>query len=363
MKAVKNAVMVTTNTMSVCTHDGNFHVDEVLACCMLLRLPEYMSATIIRTRNPSVIQSCDIVVDVGGEYDPSHHRYDHHQRGFAETLGSPGNRHDRVKLSSAGLVYKHFGRRVLEQTAPRSLPSGSEQLEQTYFAFYERFIEAIDAIDNGIKQWPLAEGPPLYVQSTTLSARVARMNGAWNQEYSLELQNSRFVDAMVVVNREFDEMLLGDIVSSWLPGRLAVKEAIGVAASSPSSLSSQYYPRVLVFMRFCPWRDHLHHIEAEEGREGSTIYAVYPENDGHANTRWRVQAVNVGPGSFDCRLPFPEKWRGLNGAALIQATGGIPGCVFTHAGGFIAGNDTLDGALDMAAASLAIYDSTQKRET
>ena len=26
---------------TICTHDGNFHADEVMACCMLLRLPEY----------------------------------------------------------------------------------------------------------------------------------------------------------------------------------------------------------------------------------------------------------------------------------------------------------------------------------
>lgn len=37
-------------------------------------------AEIIRTRDPSVLAECDVVVDVGGEFDPKRHRYDHHQR-------------------------------------------------------------------------------------------------------------------------------------------------------------------------------------------------------------------------------------------------------------------------------------------
>lgn len=35
-----------------------------------------------------VLDECDIVVDVGATYDPKKHRYDHHQRGFNDTLNS-----------------------------------------------------------------------------------------------------------------------------------------------------------------------------------------------------------------------------------------------------------------------------------
>jgi uncharacterized UPF0160 family protein len=44
----------------------------------------------------------EAVLDVGGVYDPSRHRYDHHQKGFNEVFGHGFN----TKLSSAGLVYK-----------------------------------------------------------------------------------------------------------------------------------------------------------------------------------------------------------------------------------------------------------------
>ena len=37
-------------------------------------------AEVVRTRDPQRLAQCDVVVDVGGEYDPERHRYDHHQR-------------------------------------------------------------------------------------------------------------------------------------------------------------------------------------------------------------------------------------------------------------------------------------------
>ena len=42
------------------------------------------------------------------------------------------------------------------------------------------FIEAIDAIDNGIAQYENA-GVPLYSSRTDLSSRVGWLNPAWNE--------------------------------------------------------------------------------------------------------------------------------------------------------------------------------------
>ena len=80
-----------------------------------------------RTRDSNILDTCDIVVDVGAVYDESKQRFDHHQRGFTEVFGHGFT----TKLSSAGLVYKsvhsclrrlssvddpfhrHFGREVI----------------------------------------------------------------------------------------------------------------------------------------------------------------------------------------------------------------------------------------------------------
>lgn len=105
-----------TDNMKIGTHNGTFHCDEVLACFMLRLLPQYKDAEIIRTRDPALLAQCDVVVDVGGEFDPKKHRYDHHQRSFTDTFHSLcPEKPWETKLSSAGLVYVHFGRQVLAQ--------------------------------------------------------------------------------------------------------------------------------------------------------------------------------------------------------------------------------------------------------
>ena len=44
----------------------------------------------------------------------------------------------------------------------------------------QEFIEAIDAIDNGISQYA-SDVPPKYRIRTDVSARVGYLNPAWNQ--------------------------------------------------------------------------------------------------------------------------------------------------------------------------------------
>lgn len=85
------------------THSGTFHCDEALAVYMLRQTASFKDAPVVRSRDPTVLERLDIVVDVGGVYDPSVHRYDHHQRGFDEHFAPAYN---DVKLSSAGLVYR-----------------------------------------------------------------------------------------------------------------------------------------------------------------------------------------------------------------------------------------------------------------
>ena len=55
-----------------------------------------------------------------------------------------------TKLSSAGLVYLHFGRRVIGQIIEED--EKSSVVDVIYKKVYENFIEEIDAVDNGITQ-------------------------------------------------------------------------------------------------------------------------------------------------------------------------------------------------------------------
>ena len=52
-----------------------------------------------------------------------------------------------TKLSSAGLVYKHFGKELV--AAAMGQPADSPTVETTWLAVYKYFMEAVDGIDNG----------------------------------------------------------------------------------------------------------------------------------------------------------------------------------------------------------------------
>ena len=107
---------------------------------MLRTLPEFKDAKVVRTRDPLVINKADIVVDVGAIYDPLANRFDHHQRGFEETFGPNYD----IKLSSAGLVYQHFGRRVVAQLLNWDLEK--PELETVYQKVYDDLIMMFDGV-------------------------------------------------------------------------------------------------------------------------------------------------------------------------------------------------------------------------
>jgi len=67
----------------------------------------------VRTRDQKVLETLDIIVDVGGVYDADKNRLDHHQKTFAEYWDPKSEKIGDIKLSSAGLVYRHFGREVI----------------------------------------------------------------------------------------------------------------------------------------------------------------------------------------------------------------------------------------------------------
>ena len=48
----------------------------------------------------------------------------------------------------AGLVYKHYGKEII--ASAMGLPAGHADVDTVYLAVYKSFMEAIDAIDNGV---------------------------------------------------------------------------------------------------------------------------------------------------------------------------------------------------------------------
>ncbi|KAK4748700.1 hypothetical protein SAY87_015286 [Trapa incisa] len=319
------------------THNGSFHCDEALGCFMIRLSSKFCGADIVRTRDPKVLDDLDAVLDVGGIYDPIRDRYDHHQKGFEEVFGYGFS----TKLSSAGLVYKHFGKEIIAKEL--QLDEEHPNVHLLYLAIYKSFMEAIDAIDNGINRYD-TDQPPRYVNNTHLSSRVGRLNLDWiDPDQSAEKENEAFRRAMALAGAEFLDSVRFH-VRSWLPARSIVVECLQARYDvDPSG-------EVMVLNRFCPWKLHLFELEEEMKIDPPIKYVLYQDE---RSKSWRVQAVAVSPDSFESRKALPAQWRGLRDTELSNQTG-IPGCVFVHMSGFIGGNQTLEGALAMARGALKL---------
>ncbi|CAB4062499.1 UPF0160 protein C27H6.8,UPF0160 protein MYG1, mitochondrial [Lepeophtheirus salmonis] len=270
--------------LKIGTHNGVFHADEVTACMMLKLLPKFKDAEIIRTRDQKILDTCDIVVDVGGVYDHSLSRYDHHQKTFNESLSTIIEGMPYVtKLSSAGLIYAHYGKEVIGQRLKEiNVEETEEVIKMVFERVYKKFIEEIDAGDNGM------EYPPMMVWLATI----------------------KFFDAINLVRPEFLDRI-DYYAQVWWPARRIVKEAV------QKRLQVHESGKIIAF-----------------DRDGCPVLAVSVEGD-----------------HFNQRLKLKKEWRGLRDGELSEVSG-IPGCIFVHAGGFIGGNKTRSGALQMAVDTL-----------
>jgi len=333
------------------THNGTFHCDEALACAMLVCL--WGKVEVVRTRDAAILAKCDVVVDVGGVYEPENNRFDHHQRDFTDTMKEL---EAEIKLSSAGLVYRHFGRemlRVLRTAVAATAGAGFREipdalLETLYKKVYASFIEHIDGLDNGVNAF---DGKMNYRVTTSLSSRVGQLNPRWNEDYSQHeggehgFRNRRFMEAMCLAMRElcntFEELAL-----SWWPARAVVEKAM----TEKARLAVHPSGKVAELPSFVPWQSHLSDLEAEgfEGlKVGELLYVLYPDS----NKGFRIQAVPKVGGGFQNRKSLPEPWQGARDEKCAEVTG-VPGCIFVHANGFIGGNLTLEGARAMAAKAI-----------
>lgn len=334
------------------THDGMFHCDEVLACFMLQQLPEYAEATILRTRDLNELAKCDIVVDVGAEFNASANRYDHHQRSFVDTFSTLrpelGANKYNVRLSSAGLVYTYFGeaviRRILagDQSEPEQ-PIADDQLRNIYLKVYESLIQEIDGIDNGV---PMFDGEPAYRISSDLSSRVARLNASWTEDETQFDAMAAFGRAQQLVGAEFVDKVRY-YATSWWPARAIVTQAVDRRHEIHASGA------ILELERFCPWKDHLHELEQErpDTLAGQPRYVLFESKPGD----YRAICVPLNPKSFVCRKFLHASWRGLR-AADLERVSGVPGANFVHANGFIGGAQTREAVLQMAVRSLESTD-------
>jgi len=289
--------------MKIGTHNGAFHADDVLAVAMLRHLHP---ADVVRTRDPKILATCDVVVDVGGEYDPTTRRYDHHQKGRA------GARPSGILYSAAGLVGLHELRPVLG--------------DAVYAELDRQLIAAVCATDNG---QALHAGGPAFdgVSGYSLSAALSAFNPAWHETPDFDGAFERAVAfAGAVLEREISS------ATGAAEAERLTREAL--AAAGPGA-------KVIVLDRFHPWTE----VIVTEAPDA--LFVAYPSETGD----WRLQAVPPEVGSFAQRKALPAAWAAQSAADLARLTG-RDDAVFCHPGRFICGARSRESVLALAALAI-----------
>lgn len=290
--------MTTINKIG--THDGVFHADEILAVALLKRA--WPNAQVIRSRDPEVLATADVLVDVGARYE---HRkvLDHHFVNAAKDGG--------VTMSSAGLVARDFREEVFQ---------GDDDVADVVI---RDLVKPVDAGDNG-------ESNPVAVEAAgvlhfTLAHAVNVFNPAAGEETDR--------DAAFQVALGFVQAVL----------ERTIAHARVEAAAAPiarAALAAADDPRIVVLESYAPVDGWL--IDNAPG----ALFTVYP-GPGEGGT-WMVKAVPPAHGSFAQRKPLPEGWAGLRDAALAEVTE-VEDSVFCHVARFICGAKSKEGALALAA--------------
>jgi uncharacterized UPF0160 family protein len=293
--------------MRIITHSGTFHADDVFAYSVLR---DALGAfEFVRTRDMVLINSADIVFDVGGIYDPSRGRYDHHMRDLPR-------REDGTPYSSVGLIWRDYGRKALPQLVSGL---GEDVLDSVWQDIDTTFILPIDQADNGIAS--ACQGH--------LALLVEAFNPAWDNGQSYD-------DAFL----EAADFARGILVRACRQAHAEAKALSLVMLAAQKSGD----PRVIVLDRKLPWEKAVF-----EGNLRDLLFVIYPNEDLSA---WYCRTIPPEPNSFGQRLSLPEAWRGLQEAEFSKAAG-IEDGVFCHPSGFICGARSQESAVRLAEKAIA----------
>jgi len=271
------------------THNGQFHADEVFASAILSLVNP--NVKIIRTRDPKVLETCDIVYDVGGG------EFDHHQN-EAEV------RENGIPFAAAGLIWRAFGSVITTEEIAKRID--------------EKLFQGIDAVDNG---HPL-ECDPLI---TSVSSMIGDFNPTYDSDVEEDeaFQRAVLFAVSILLNKLKKE-------TSKMNAKIIVENALRYRKDK----------KTLVLDRFCPWTEHLLELDDEKKE---VEFVVFPDKSGE----YRIQTVPVKDVPFASRKLLPEAWEGLRDDELGDIVG-INDAVFCHKKRFIAGAKSFDSIMKMA---------------
>ena len=293
------------NKKIIVTHNGSFHSDEIFAVATLeLMLGKDFEIEILRSRESADWENGDYVVDVGGVYDPSRQRFDHHQEGGA------GGRENGVQYSSFGLVWKHYGEVV----------SGGVEVAKRVDT---RLVQGIDAIDNGQDiSKSIVEG----VRQFAIGDYFMLLRPSWAE--SEHDYYKAFLEAVAFARHLLERLIIQ--TRGEMEGEEKVREQITGAPDK----------RIAEIDHNLPW-------ESISMEFPNLLYVMYQDS----GSNWRLKTVRKSLDSFESRKPLPAQWGGETGEDLQKITG-VSDATFCHRQLFTCGAKSKEGVLALVKLAL-----------
>lgn len=312
----------------IATHSDRFHMDDVIACFMLQQI--YPESTIIRTRDLEEIKKADMAVDVGGVYDPEKKRYDHHQRGFDEVY----SRAHTIKLSSAGLVYKHHAEDFFRAIGLQMQGADVELLKSM---LYDHYFASIDANDNGIE---IAEN--VRYKERTLNDMVSAMCPPQSPGATYELKEAENFKAFKAAM----EIMGLDLVRFCRKLESSITKSRPILERAYAKCGNNKY---VVLDSPCIFNDMIGVYNRKYKKDVKIV--IYPQSRQDNAVIYSILCMNRSGLRYTPEAPLLAKWRGLRDSELAKFPN-LENAIFVHATGFCGSAKTLECAEYMVKESI-----------
>ena len=279
------------------THNGTMHADEVFATAFLsLYFGNFKVARVSEV--PKDISSKTIIYDIGKG------KFDHHQT-------DARIRDNGIKYSSFGLLFEEYGLNYLKKLKLKNTKA-------IYNYLVKDFIEAIDAIDNGI----FPEIKSIY-KIKTVSDVIKIFNPSYG---SNDKEDEQFIKSVSLAESILTEELKN--VIGKVEAGVKVKKILNKTKGP-----------ILILDEYLPYQETL--LSSPYGEK--IKFAIYPSNRGG----YGIKTIPISTTDKTSRVYFPKEWGGLTSDDLEKVTG-IKGSLFCHANRFLMTARDLDTAIKLA---------------
>jgi len=315
------------------THGGIFHSDEVVAVAILCILHKNEKVRIVRTRDISILNECDICVDVGGG------DFDHHQKGFNlrrsvdlrfENEGKP--------YASAGLVWKNYGEKLI----CKLLPEYFTEILKSGFDLRNVPKEASKIIDKGMIANVDAEDNGIDVNGHTFSYISSYLPLWFESNYDEQFMKVLKVTIDILeakIIHTVEKCIAEIILRKRWDKRGSIEELI--------KGNCIFFNNILhIPSQTVPW------LSAVTGMNIMAIVLSYKENSikfvifPYPAGGWAAQCVPISlDQKFTQIVPFPIEWSGCTDK--LPEISGVEDALFCHNGCFFVRAKSKEGVIKM----------------